>query len=220
MMDLNELIGKIHPGDCMEYLPHLPDKCIDLVLTDPPYGGGFDTMKHISVNNKAQCGNYKYSEWNNSIPEKNVFDEIFRVSKNQIIWGGNYFTEYLKNSPCWLVWDKVNTGNFADCELAWTSFKKSTRMFSFMWNGMLQGDMKNKTERIHPTQKPHQLFQWVLENYSEQDQLILDPFSGSGTAAIACHNLKRKFICIEKDPEYVEKSIKRLEQEKIQMVLF
>lgn len=209
----------IHLGDCLDFMREMPDKSVDLVLTDPPYGIGMDGGK-IGGDKLGTAKDYKKNDWDNDIPEKAVFDEILRISKNQIIFGGNYFVEYLFNSPCWIVWDKQNSGNFADCELAWTSFGTAVRMFKFMWNGMLQGDMKNKTQRIHPTQKPAQLFQWVLENYSKPGQLIFDPFSGSGTTAIACHTLKRRFICIEKDVDYHAASVERLKEHQAQQSLF
>lgn len=146
---------------------------------------------------------------------------MFRVSRNQIIFGGNYFVKYLDNSSCWIVWNKNNGNNdFADCELAWTSFKSAVRKYDWTWNGMLQQNMKNKDIRIHPTQKPLGLFEKILLDYSKENDLILDCFSGSGTTAVACYNTHRNFICIEKDKDYYEKSIERLEQEKAQIRLF
>lgn len=218
--------NKIINADCLDILKQLPDKCIDLVLTDPPYGIGvgkktciYDGKKH--GNAKTKRTEYKEKDWDNEIPAKEIFEEIFRVSKNQIIFGGNYFIEFLHNSNCWLVWDKLNGNNdFADCELAWTSFKSSVRKYEFLWNGMLQQDMKNKEKRIHPTQKPADLFGMILRDYSKEGDLILDCFSGSGTTAIACHNLKRNFICIEKDFDYWKASCKRLEDYQKQLTLF
>lgn len=146
---------------------------------------------------------------------------MFRVSKNQIIFGGNYFTEYLPNSSCWLVWNKENGDNdFADCELIYTSFKSAVRKFDWKWHGMLQENMKNKDIRIHPTQKPLGLIERIILRYSKENDLILDCFSGSGTTAIACYRTNRKFIAIEKDKDYYEKSIKRLEYETNQIRLF
>ena len=133
-----------------------------------------------------------------------------RISKNQIIFGGNYFIKYLDNTPCFIVWDKDNSGNFADCELAWTSFKTATKKFTFRWNGMLQENMKNKEERFHPTQKPVALFQWILQKYSSPGTTIFDPFAGSGTTAIACLETGRNYILIEKEPDYVEIINKRI----------
>ena len=220
MIDVKEIENKIINADCMDILKQLPDKCIDLVLTDPPYGIGEAAGKNLSRGKLAKPTQYAIKDWDNKIPEKEIFNEIFRVSKNQIIFGGNYFVEYLKNSSCWLVWDKNNTGDFADCELAWTNFKSAVRKYKWTWNGMLQEDMKNKDVRIHPTQKPLKLFEMILRDYSNENDLILDCFSGSGTTAVACHNLKRRFICIEKDKDYWKASVERLEIAQSQLRLF
>jgi site-specific DNA-methyltransferase (adenine-specific) len=218
---MDKYINQIINADCMDILKELPDKYIDLVLTDPPYGIGEAAGKNKSRSNLAVAKDYGNKDWDCKIPDKEVFDEIFRVSKNQIIFGGNYFVEYLTNSSCWLVWDKNNgTNDFADCELAWTSFKSAVRKYLWTWNGMLQQDMKNKDIRIHPTQKPLRLFEMILRDYSNENDLILDCFSGSGTTAIACHNLKRRFICIEKDKDYYEASLERLWNAQRQMKLF
>lgn len=221
MINVEDITNKIICADCMDILKQLPDKCVDLVLTDPPYGIGEANGKNASRGNLAIAKDYGKKDWDNKIPAKEIFDEIFRVSKNQIIFGGNYFIEYLHNSNCWLVWDKLNGKNdFADCELAWTSFNSAVRKYEFLWNGMLQQNMKNKEQRIHPTQKPVDLFGQILRDYSNENDLILDCFSGSGTTAIACHRLNRRFICIEKDKEYWEASCKRLEDEQRQYKLF
>jgi site-specific DNA-methyltransferase (adenine-specific) len=224
---IDEYINRIINADCLDILRQLPDKCIDLVLTDPPYGIGVNKKSVIldgTIQGKgfgARRSNFAKKDWDDAIPQKEIFDEIFRVSKNQILWGGNYFAEYLHNSSCWIVWNKDNgTNDFADCELAYTSFKSAVRMFEYRWNGCLQGNMKEKEIRIHPTQKPLPLFQWCLQNYSKEGDLVLDCFSGSGTTAVACHNLKRRFICIEKDPEYWAASTKRLEDVQKQLTLF
>jgi site-specific DNA-methyltransferase (adenine-specific) len=212
-------VNKIYNADCLELMKELPDKCIDLVLTDPPYGINV-SRKNFSHSNFAKCNDYAVKEWDKIIPTKEVFNEIFRVSKNQIIFGGNYFVEYLSNSSCWLVWDKNNTGGFADCELAWTNFTSAVRKYKWTWNGMLQENMKFKEKRLHPTQKPVGLFEMILRDYSKENDLILDCFSGSGTTAVACHNLKRRFICIEKDYDYWKASVERLEREQAQLKLF
>lgn len=227
MLEIKDLEGKIINADCMDILKQLPDKCIDLVLTDPPYGinaSSKNFLRQGKQTGKSKCVsglNYKTSNWDKEIPQKQVFDEIKRVSKNQIIFGGNYFVDYLTNSSCWLVWDKLTGNNlYADCELAYTSFKSAVRKYTYLWKGMLQDDMKHKDIRIHPTQKPLKLFEMILRDYSKENDLILDCFSGSGTTAIACHRLKRRFICIEKDPEYWAKSCERLKAEQAQMQLF
>lgn len=217
---MEQYINKIIHADCMDILKELPDKCIDLVLTDPPYGIGEARGKNTSRGKLAKATDYGIKDWDNKIPDKRYFDEIKRISKNQIIFGGNYFVEYLNNSPCWLVWDKNNTGDFADCELAWTNFKSAVRKYKWTWNGMLQEDMKHKDIRIHPTQKPLGLFQMILNDYSNENDLILDCFSGSGTTAVACHNLKRRFICIEKDYDYWKASVERLKIAQAQLKLF
>jgi len=129
---------------------------------------------------------------------------MMRVSKNQIIFGGNYFVEHLSNSSCWLVWDKDNGESFfADCELMWTSFKTAIRKYKWKWNGMLQEQMgRNKEERYHPTQKPIELMRQILRDYSKEGEIIFDPFLGSGSTAIACKLDKRNYIGCEISPEY------------------
>jgi site-specific DNA-methyltransferase (adenine-specific) len=199
----------------------LPDKSVDLVLTDPPYGIGEARGKNKTRGCLAISRDYGVSDWDDAIPSKEVFDEMLRVSKNQVIFGGNYFIEYLYNSPCWIVWDKDN-GNtdFADCELAWTSFKTAVRKYKYKWQGMLQEDMKNKEFRYHPTQKPIGLFEWILDKYSEPGMTILDPFLGSGTTAVAALNTGRLFIGIEKEPKYCEIARQRVKAAQAQQSLF
>lgn len=217
MLQMIEL-NTIYNEDCLETMRRMPDGFVDLIVTDPPYGlnisktglvGGADSKTKL-----ARLTQYTASDWDNSIPSKEIFDEIFRVSKNQVIFGGNYFVEYLRNSPCWIVWDKENgSTSFADCELAWTSFKTSVRIKRYRWNGMLQGDMKNKEKRYHPTQKPVAVMRWILSKYSTPEDLIYDPFMGSGTTARACKDLGRNYIGSEISKEYCEIAEKRLRQE-------
>lgn len=211
-------LNKIICADSLEIMKKLPDKCIDLILTDPPYGIRMDKIIKQKANTqygkaKAKGKDYGDTSWDNEIPKKEYFDQIFRVSKNQVIFGGNYFVEYLKNSSCWIIWDKNNTGNFADAEIAWTSFKSAIRIFKYTWHGMLQENMKQKEIRQHPTQKPVELFRWILSKYSEEGQTVLDPFAGSCTTARACKDLKRNFICIEKIQKYCDIGEERLKQE-------
>lgn len=220
-MQFEKMINTIINNDCTNILKKLPDKSIDLILTDPPYGIGESLKNNKSRGKLAKAKDYGHKDWDKNIPSKEIFDEMFRVSKNQIIFGGNYFVKYLDNSSCWLVWNKNNGNNdFADCELAWTSFKTAVRKYDWTWNGMLQQNMKNKDIRIHPTQKPLGLFEKILLDYSKENDLILDCFGGSGTTAVACYNTNRRFICIEKDKEYYEKSIERLNEVKQQIRLF
>jgi len=185
-------------------MKEMEDDSIDLVLTDPPYGIDVAKQGTVGGKNLAQAKDYGKSDWDEFIPTKEYFDEIRRISKNQIIFGGNYFVEYLTNSSCWIVWDKDNSGNFADCELCWTSFKTAVRKYKFRWNGMLQQDMKNKEYRYHPTQKPLEVMKWILQNYSKEGDLVFDGFAGSGSTLIACEQLKRKWIGVEKNEDYVK----------------
>lgn len=213
----DKYVNKIINADCMDVLKLLPDKCVDLVLTDPPYGINADKGAH----GFGVSSSLRYSgNWDRVIPDADVFSQMRRVAQNLLIWGGQYFTEKLPMSKCWVVWDKKGDMNFnnpfSDVELAWTNFNGVSRKYTCVQQGFVSHD---KSERIHPTQKPIQLFEWCLQNYSEEGDLILDCFSGSGTTAIACHNLKRRFICIEKDKEYYEASVKRLENAQKQLLL-
>ena len=214
-------VNKIYNADCLELMKELPDKCIDLVLTDPPYG-----KQYARGDNGFGCNDnrHKLKElcWDKTTPTIEYFNEIIRVSKQQIIFGGNYFTDKLPVSNCWLVWDKIGVNNFknpfADCELIWTSFNKVCKKYICIQQGFINEDKTQK--RIHPTQKPLKLFEMILRDYSNENDLILDCFSGSGTTAVASYNLKRRFICIEKDEEYYKKSVERLEQVQAQLRLF
>ena len=174
-----------------------------------------------SHNAKAVAGTYKHADWDSAIPAKEYFDEMERVAKHRIIFGGNYFTEYLKPSSGWIFWDKNNGSNdFGDGELAWTDFNKAIRKYQYTWNGMLQQDMKNKEVRIHPTQKPVGLLMQILRDYSDAGWLVMDPFSGSGSTAIACERWGLPFICVERDIDYYKASVERLNDERKQLNLF
>ena len=158
--------------DCMDGMREFPDKYFELAIVDPPYGGvtkGGYMSNQVSGGKARNRNDYILDLWSQAAPDKSYFGELFRVSKNAIIWGGNYFIEQInRNSQCWLVWDKVKPDGvmYADAELAWTSFDQATKMFHFQWNGMLQGDMKNKEYKIHPTQKPVKLYKWILKNFA------------------------------------------------------
>lgn len=218
MSYLEEHINTIINADCLDILKQLPDKCIDLVLTDPPYGIKCDGG---SYGLGVSPTHYEKKDWDKEIPSKEIFDEMMRVSKNQIICGGNYFTAYLAPTKGWRIWDKMGElkceNNFSECEMLWTSYKTQTKKYTVIQQGFIR---KDKSERLHPTQKPIQLFEKCLNEFTNENDLILDCFSGSGTTAIACHNLKRRFICIEKDKDYYEASCKRLEEHKKQLTLF
>ena len=225
MKDIKNIENTIINADCMDILKQLPDKYIDLVLTDPPYGINIEKMSFTKNINGGVCKRNDYSNcFNDDKLSKEFFIEMKRISKNQIIFGGNYYSEFLECTPSWLVWNKKGDGrysnDFADGELAWTSLNKPLKIYHYLWTGMIQQDMKNKDIRIHPTQKPLKLFEMILRDYSNENDLILDCFSGSGTTAVACHNLKRRFICIEKDKDYWQASVERLKNAQAQMKLF
>lgn len=206
----------IYNMDCIEGMKQFPDKFFELAIVDPIYGdntrGGWNNNPHCA-DKLAKANDYPISIWNQEKTGKEYFDELFRVSKNQIIWGGNYFqTSISKDSQCWIVWDKQNGDNhFADCELAWTSFNTAVRKFDFRWAGMLQGNMKNKEQRIHPTQKPVALYKWLLNNYAKQGDKILDTHLGSASSIIACIDMKFDYVGFEIDKQYFDLAQKRIQ---------
>lgn len=206
--------------DCMDYMRGLPDKAFDLAIVDPPYGIG-ESGGNESRNRVASNG-YARKEWDNEAPPVAYFRELERVSRHQIIWGANHFIDRIgKPSPCWVVWDKLNgESDFADCELAWSSFPSAVRRFSYRWAGMLQGDMKRKEHRIHPTQKPVKLYQWLLANYAKPGDRILDTHLGSGSSAIAAHYAGHDFVGIELDKDYYEAACKRFDEATRQIDIF
>lgn len=210
--------------DCMEYMKTVPDKYFDLAIVDPPYGIGENGSRNKSRGKLAVAKDYKpFAGGDVSAPEQNYFNELERVSKNQIIWGANHFIDrFAKSSSCWVVWDKENgASDFADCELAYTSFKKAVRLFRFQWAGMLQGDMKNKEHRIHPTQKPVKLYEWLLSTFSANGQKILDTHLGSGSSAIAAHYFGvGEFVGCELDKDYYEAACKRFDMMTRQQAMF
>jgi site-specific DNA-methyltransferase (adenine-specific) len=209
--------------DNMQMMARYPDNHFELAIVDPPYGIGEDGKKNHTRSVKAKSKKYKPKNWDKEKPNLEYFTELKRISKNQIIFGANHFIENIPeaNSSCWIVWDKMNGENdFADCELAYCSLKTAVRKISLKWHGMLQHDMKNKEVRIHPTQKPVKLYEWILMNYANEGDKILDTHLGSGSIAIACHNLGFDLIACELDPDYYEASIKRLKQHQAQQTLF
>jgi DNA modification methylase len=203
----------IYHGDCREILPHLAP--VDLILTDPPYGinAGNQEARANKRNGKAITASRDYGDitWDNSPPPDWIFGLIAEKSRQQIIWGGNYFARPV--SSCWLVWDKDNSDNdYADCELAWTNLPKAVRKFRWRWHGMLQEDMGRKEFREHPTQKPIALLKWCI-TLAAQAETIIDPFMGSGTTLRAAKDLGLKAIGIEIDERYAEIAARRLSQE-------
>lgn len=228
MVELN----KFYNMDCMVGMKDIPDKYFDLAIVDPPYGIGEDGSKSKSRGNGYSTfrnaadyvKEYKPFIGNDKKPEsKEYFDELIRISKNQIIWGANHFIGNIPNanSSCWVVWDKRNgESDFADCELAWTSFKTAVRKFEFKWNGMLQENMKSKELRIHPTQKPVALYEWLLNNYAKEGDKIIDTHVGSASSLIACYNLGFDYVGFELDKDYFNLACKRIETRKNQMDIF
>src|SRR5690554_4416128 len=179
------------------------------------------------VKRKVAAKSYAQKDWDFKKPTIEYWQELKRVSKNQIVWGGNYFVENLTDSSCWVVWNKRNgENNNADCELAWTSFKTAVRMFEWKWNGMLQQNMKDKEERMHPTQKPIALYKWLLLNYAKQGDKILDTHLGSGSLAIAVNdvnNIEKMDLTLtacELDKDYFDKSMIRIKEAISQQTLF
>lgn len=212
---------EIYNEDCLTAMKAMPDNFYDLAIVDPPYGIGEDGEKNHSRSNATKATKYTPKNWDAEAPKKEYFDELMRVSKNQIIWGANHFIERInKNSSCWIVWDKDNSGDFADCELAWTSFDTAVRKFKYRWNGMLQQDMKNKEHRIHPTQKPVALYKFLLDKYANKEMKILDTHIGSGSIGVACWDLGIDLVGYEIDKEYYDNARKRIEQHTLQTQLF
>ena len=205
--------------DCMEFMKTCKDNQFDLAVVDPPYGIGEDGAKNHSRGKLAKAKIYTAKNWDRETQNHAYFDELLRVSKNQIIWGGNYFG--MPASNCWIVWDKLNgDSDFADCELAWTSFKTAVRKFSFRWKGMLQGNMKDKENRIHPTQKPVALYDWIYHNYAKPGDTILDTHLGSGSNRISANKAGLDFTACEIDKEYYDAQEKRYQNFIAQQRLF
>lgn len=202
--------------DCMEYMATVPDKYFDLACVDPIYGCLQNAYREANRSKLAKTKNYHNSIWSQKQTPPKYFKELFRVSNHQIIWGGNYFV--LPGSRCWIVWDKDNSGDFADAELAYTNFDLSVRIFKYRWNGMLQENMKDKEVRIHPTQKPVQLYKWLLKNYAKPTDKIIDTHLGSGSSAIAAYDFGcAEFVGCEIDKNYYDAAIKRFEIYKTQL---
>lgn len=218
------MISKTECRDCMEAMREFPDKFFDLAVVDPPYGIHQHGGKNRTRGRMAKAKDYKpFAGMDKEPPPRRYFEELMRVSKNQVIWGANHFLSRLgaRDSHCWLVWDKDNSdNNFADCELAWTSFESAVRKFSFRWQGMLQGNMANKEERIHPTQKPVALYAWILGKYAKPGEKILDTHLGSGSSRIAAYDLGLDFWGYELDREYFDLQEARFAQYAAQRTLF
>lgn len=211
-MEYKNLIGgaitdkiSIYNCDCMELLRQTPDNYYSLALIDPPYGIG------ISSNPVRQ--QHKKKEWDNSIPSSDYFKELFRVSKNQIIWGGNYFFDYLSNSQGFIIWDKKQPENFslAMCEFAYSSIQSPAKIFRY--------SVLSEKGKIHPTQKPVKLYKWLLDKYAKEGDKILDTHLGSGSIAIACYDYGFELTACELDESYYNSAIKRIQNHTSQIKL-
>lgn len=199
--------------DCMTYMATLPDKAFELAIVDPPYGA-WDAINPVSSLNKYKAKRGNYKEFDNIVPPDEYFDELERVSKKWIVWGGNYFGI----SGGVLVWQKNGTA-FGEGEVAICNTHKSVKFFEYTWNGMIQQDMKNKEIRIHPTQKPIALYEWILMNYAKPGDRILDTHLGSGSSAIAAHQMGFDFVGCELDKDYYDAACKRFKEQTAQLKL-
>ena len=202
---------KITNEDNMELMARYPDNYFDLAIVDPPYGIDITNSGWVKSNNNIKTNN----NWDNKIPSKEYFNELKRVSKNQIIWGGNYFLDYLTNTRCFIIWDKQigECTSFASSELAWTSFDKSTKT-------IYEHPAKHGKNKTHPTQKPIYLYKWILDKYAKQGDKILDTHLGSGSIAIACHDYGFDLTACELDKEYFDKAMQRINNHTAQQKLF
>jgi len=199
--------------DCMEYMKGLEDNAFDLAIVDPPYGINWGKQTK-SVNTGKNWIQHDYKDWDSAVPSKDYFIELYRVSKNQIIWGSNYFDD-MRPTPCWVIWDKIQEFSGASFEMAWTSFKSPAKAFR-----MARCEAYVGVNKIHPTQKPVKLYQWLLDNYAEKGQRILDTHLGSGSSAIAAHYFGVDFVGCELDQDYYEAARKRFDIETSQIDLF
>ena len=184
--------SEVFNEDCIQVMKRYPDKFFDLAVVDPPYGIGAGSVNFQSGTRKRPCKFYKQNDWDTSIPAPEYWEQLFRVSKNQIVWGGNYMTDFLPPSRCWIFWDKGTGDNsYADGELAWTSFGGALRKITKSWVG---ANAKDGLERIHPTQKPIYLYDWIFDRYCKEGDLVLDTHLGSASSRISANKAKLRFI--------------------------
>lgn len=225
-------------GDCMDYLPQIPDKYFDIAVVDPPYGrkehGGRSRSKYVQQKNGSKLfvsdGGYEKHDWDNETPKSDYFNELIRVSKNQIIWGVNYFDYHF--GPGRIVWDKCNTGSCqSDAEIAYCSLNNRVDMFRYMWRGMMQGksieegwiqqgNKKLNERRIHPTQKPVNLYRWIAQKYFQKGWKVLDTHVGSASSLIAFGESGFDFVGFEKDECYYNLACSRLIDYEIEFTPF
>ena len=217
-----EKISEVLNTDCLAYMKTLPDKYFGLTIADPPFAVKYARGKNgfgVTTKNLPTTQDLK---WDEKIPKKEFFDELLRVSDRVIIWGGQYFTHLLPQSKCWLVWDKCNgienKSPFADCELAWTNMTKVVKQFHLRQLGFMSETKDGK--RVHPTQKPTELYEWLIKNYAKEGDIIFDPMMGSQSSRIAAHRLGFDYVGCELDKEYFDKGCERFKQESSQLSLF
>ena len=205
--------SEVYLEDCVTGLKRYADNHFDLAIVDPPYGL-HDKFKGGKTG-KIQMNSIPQKGWDKEIPSENYFKELMRVSKNQIIWGGNYFLDYLPSTRCFLIWDKIQKFTGSDFEMAWTSFDSASKAFR-----KSRVEFHNEDAKIHPTQKAVSLYEWILENYTREGDLILDTHLGSGSSRIAAYKSGFDFVGFEIDAEYYEKQEKRFNDFKSQLRLF
>ena len=215
--------NEVYLIDCMEFMKGVPDKYYELAIIDPPYGLKISNSEYLgnTKNDKRWAGRengYRHTkkDWDDKTPDVEYWDELRRVSKNQIVWGWNYFVEYFNECPSYIVWNKETSGNYSDCEMAYCSIKGTNKIFTWLWNGFRK---KRPEERIHPTQKPIALYLWLLNNYAKQGDKIFDSHVGSGSSRIACDKLGYYFEGCELDKDYWEAQEKRYKDYKSQLTL-
>jgi len=216
-------ISEVYNEDNMIGMARYPEKYFDLAIIDPPYGIGEDGRNNHTRGKLAKVKDYRGNKrYDNQPPPAEYFSELFRVSKNQVIWGANHFISRLPfDSPCWIVWDKNNGDtDFSDCELAWTSFKTAVRKVKHTWQGMLQENMKEKDILIHPNQKPLRLYKWLLSKYAKAADKILDTHMGSQSSRIAAYQMGFDYWGWEIDTNYFEAGNKRFKEQTAQLDFF
>ena len=207
-------LSTVYLMDCIEGMKQFPDKIFDLAVVDPPYG--IDWMEQVKNPNKGKnWKQYENKDWDKSIPSAEYFAELMRVSKNQIVWGGNYMTEYLKPSSCWLIWDKMQEFSGAVFEMAWTSFTSPAKAFR-----MSRVEAYTNNGKIHPTQKPTRLYEWIFDKYASEGNLILDTHLCSGSSRIAAHKAGKIFVGTEIDKDYFEMQETRWKNFTAQLTMF
>ena len=218
-----DIISEVYNIDCISGMKQYPDKYFDLAIVDPPYGIGMDGTIGIGIGKEkgfTRKKEYTKKNWDKEVPSQEYFDELFRVSKNQIVWGANYFTKQLPVIKNYIFWHKKGQSvddKFNDGEMAFASLGR-TRMVDIWWNGV--GVINSGENKIHPTQKPVKLYKWLLENYAKKDWKILDTHLGSGSIAIACWDMGYDLTAYEVDKEYYDNACKRLETHKAQLTLW